>query len=175
MLGLETLPERIQNKIMFEPMSGCWLWTAGLDLDGYGHVHIETIDGKEINGGAHKHIYQILIGPVPKGLQLDHRCRVRCCVNPLHLEPVTSRENVLRGNNHNRAKTHCPHGHEYTEANTYKYTQTERYGQINARQCRECYRLRMANRKNNLTEAGKKLRNERRRKLYLEKKQKEII
>jgi len=99
--------------------TGCWLWTGALDTSGYGiFTHLDT------NVGAHRWSYQHHIGPVPEGLVLDHLCRVRHCVNPDHLEPVTNRENILRGEGlaaANAAKTHCPQGHPYDEANTSWY------------------------------------------------------
>ncbi|KAB2977369.1 HNH endonuclease [Streptomyces sp. SS1-1] len=88
---------------------------------------------------AHRVAYQEIVGPIPEGLQLDHLCRVRHCVNPAHLEPVTSRENTLRGENLvaiNAAKTHCKRGHLFDAANTYRWR--------NSRICRECRRLRSA-------------------------------
>lgn len=71
---------------------GCWIWTGSVEGKGYGHP---TIAGKK--HPAHRLAYELLVGPVPEGLHLDHLCRVRRCVNPEHLEPVTSRENSLRG------------------------------------------------------------------------------
>lgn len=103
------LPERIASKIQIDE-SGCWLWTAGRqNKDGYGGVHWY---GKWSR--AHRVVYQLLVGDIPDGLQLDHTCRVRHCVNPAHLEPVTGRENVLRGDTiaaKHAARTHCPKGH----------------------------------------------------------------
>ena len=69
---------------------------------------------------AHRFIYQCMVGPVAKGLHLDHLCRVRCCVNPAHLEPVTPKVNTNRGINHHSTLTHCPKGHEYAEGNVYR-------------------------------------------------------
>ena len=69
---------------------------------------------------AHRYAYEELVGPIPEGLQLDHLCRNRSCVNPDHLEPVTCRENLRRGetlNAANLAKTHCPAGHPYAGEN----------------------------------------------------------
>lgn len=105
-----------------EPNSGCWLWSGMLDRHGYGRFHSEK-------GGvfAHRWAYQHFKGEIPKGLVLDHLCRVPCCVNPDHLEPVTIGENVRRGNAgvHHRikmkAKTHCPQGHPYIPENMYVY------------------------------------------------------
>lgn len=114
---LEQLPERLSSKIVIDP-SGCWLWTASL-RGGYGQF---GVDGT--TRAAHRVVYEMLVGAVPDGLELDHTCRVRSCVNPSHLEPVTHRENVLRGEGHgavNARKTHCLHGHELDGVNVYRY------------------------------------------------------
>lgn len=94
----------------------CWLWTAHKVHDGYGKF---WLDGRHVL--AHRVSYEWLVGPIPDGLQIDHLCRVRHCVNPAHLEPVTQRENLLRGETilaANAAKTHCPSGHAYDDENT---------------------------------------------------------
>lgn len=96
---------------------GCWLWTATLDSDGYGSLWVQ---GTMVS--THRFAYELLVGPIPDGLTLDHLCRVRRCVNPDHLEPVTHRENTLRGESFaaaNAAKTRCPRGHPYDDENTY--------------------------------------------------------
>jgi len=83
---------------------------------------------------AHRFGYELLVGPIPTGLTLDHLCRVRTCVNPAHLEPVSIGENVLRGDTRpaaNLKKTHCPRGHAYDAANTYIARGGERH-------CRTC-------------------------------------
>lgn len=110
---------------------GCWLWTGTKVPSGYGRLWIA-----QRPFAAHRVAYEWLVGPIPEGLQLDHLCRVRRCVNPAHLEPVTSRENTMRGLNwaaRNAEKTHCPQGHPYDEANTYL-----RSG--GGRGCRACHR-----------------------------------
>lgn len=87
---------------------GCWNWKAGKQ-NGYGCY---WINGKGIL--AHRFAYETLIGPIPKGLVLDHLCRNQACVNPAHLEPVTDRTNILRGIGlaaKNAKKTHCKRGH----------------------------------------------------------------
>ena len=89
---------------------GCWIW-QGVRVGGYGQI------GKENNGGmvyAHRAAYELIVGPIPDGLTLDHLCRNRACINPDHLEPVTMKENVLRGMSPtaiNARKTHCNNGH----------------------------------------------------------------
>lgn len=95
----------------------CWLWTGRLNRDGYAEMKLH---GRTLM--AHRVAYQELVGRIPDGLELDHRCRVRHCVNPEHLEPVTDRENSLRSDSipaANARKTHCDHGHPFDEANTY--------------------------------------------------------
>ena len=86
-------------------------------------------------------VYEALVGEIPYGLELDHLCRNRRCVNPNHLEPVTRGENVLRGEGacaKNARKTHCIHGHPFDEQNTYRYT----YRGSEWRTCRICARKR---------------------------------
>lgn len=98
------------EKLPCEP--GCWLWTACLDGAGYGRFGRKKRNGPSVL--AHRVAYEALRGEIPDGLQIDHLCRVRCCVNPWHLEPVTIRENQLRGTGvsaKNAAKTHCLRGH----------------------------------------------------------------
>jgi len=110
----------------------CWLFDGGL-THGYGQIRI---DGKNVH--AHCWAYEQAYGSVPDGYQLDHLCRVRNCVNPTHLEPVTQRINVLRGISPvavNARKESCPQGHSYDDTNTY----TDRRGK---RSCRECHRRR---------------------------------
>ena len=110
----------------------CWLWTAAVDPRGYGAFggpnHRRVF--------AHRVAYELLKGPIPQGLELDHLCRQPSCVNPDHLEPVTHAENVRRGEcgSHQRAKTHCPHGHEYTPENTV-------HTKEGWRTCRTCKRI----------------------------------
>lgn len=110
----------------------CWPWTAGTARGGYGKFTIRPGVGVM----AHRFSYTMERGPIPDGLQLDHLCRNPPCVNPDHLEPVTCRENLLRGNTfqaRNAAKTHCDAGHEFTPANT-RITRT-------GRSCKACAKV----------------------------------
>ncbi len=123
------LPERIADKIVPEPNSGCWLWTGTFAGKEYGQTFW---NGK--SAYAHRTVYEILKGPIPEGLCIDHLCRVPSCVNPDRLEPVTMKENLRRGEhpgNGNKEKTHCPKGHLYSGENLY----VRRKGW---RQCRTC-------------------------------------
>lgn len=97
--------------------NGCIVWIASGNGAGYGAMYIAK--GKRVL--AHRWSYEHYVGPIPEGLDLDHLCRNRACVNPQHLEPVAHRVNVLRGTAPtaiNATKTHCPQGHAYDEANT---------------------------------------------------------
>lgn len=138
-MNLLDLPERLFTRIM--PVeSGCWLWTGSIDRHGYGR----TRGAKGHSTGAHRVIYESLVGPIPDGLQIDHLCRVTGCVNPAHLEPVTPRVNTFRGDTparKNAARTHCVNGHPFDEANTYRMAGSVR------RYCRACNRATVARRK----------------------------
>lgn len=84
---------RFWAKVDTTDPSGCWLWTGAVDPQtGYGRMYVEPS-----TLGAHRVAYLLLVGDIPEGQQLDHLCRVRRCVRPDHLEPVTQRENLLRG------------------------------------------------------------------------------
>lgn len=113
--------------------SGCWVKKTHTNIGGY--TSFKVGDRPKM---AHRHAYEVLIGPIPDGLQLDHLCRNPACVNPNHLEPVTSRENLLRSNGWggvNARKTHCHKGHEFTPENTL-------IGRDGRRVCRACKRER---------------------------------
>lgn len=97
---------------------GCWLWMAAKDKWGYGKFKVESRRQRV----AHRVAYELVRGPVPDGLELDHLCRNPSCVNPEHLEPVTSAENTRRSESistRNSRKTHCARGHEFTPENIY--------------------------------------------------------
>jgi hypothetical protein len=93
---------------------GCWEWTASINEGGYGQIGMGRPQKMR---KAHRVLYELLVGPIPAGLELDHLCRNRRCVRPSHLEPVTHQENMLRGNgaaSANAAKTHCAKGHPFS-------------------------------------------------------------
>ena len=142
--GCLTVEERFWPKV--NKTDTCWLWTRAL-ADGYGKF---KVDGQVVS--AHCYAYELLVGPVPEGLELDHMCHNedltclggdscphRACCNPAHLIPSTRRENTLRstltGPGINSRKTHCPAGHPYDEENT-------RVRKRGSRECRTCDRLR---------------------------------
>ena len=106
---------RFWNKV--KKTNYCWTWIACKNICGYG---LFNLNGKII--GAHRISYELVNGSIPKGLELDHLCKNPLCVNPDHLEAVTHRENLLRGETSasiNAKKTHCIRGHEFTPENTY--------------------------------------------------------
>lgn len=126
-----TVEERFWQKVEKIPEVTCWLWTGAAVPLGYGHFWNGTRSVP-----AHRFSYELHVGEIPSGLQIDHLCRVPACVNPQHLEPVTGRENTLRGVSFaakNAAVTHCPKGHAYAGDNL-RYAGRGRY-------CRECHRL----------------------------------
>lgn len=130
--------ERLDNKIKVSEEklhndTPCWEWTGWLTPKGYGQI---TRTKKTML--VHRYVYELAIGDIPKGLQLDHLCRNRKCCNPAHLEPVTPKENCMRGEGIpaiNAAKTSCPHGHEYTAENTVRAKDGRRI-------CRACHNKR---------------------------------
>jgi hypothetical protein len=128
----DTLARRFCTKVSILP-SGCWEWTgAKSPIRGTAGYGVMTVDRRHV--GAHRVAYQMFVGPIPAGRDLDHLCRKTDCVNPAHLEPVTPKENKLRGfgfGGRNARKTHCPKGHEYTTANTIQQARGWRL-------CREC-------------------------------------
>lgn len=139
--GDTRLPERFWDKVSPCPMSGCWLW-FGSDNRGYG---MSWRDGKHVY--AHRMALEAESGPMGRDVEVDHRCMIKCCVNPAHLELVSHTENMRRANlahpkrqeNAARAnvanRTHCKHGHEFTEANTARFPSMP-----GTRRCRTCMR-----------------------------------
>lgn len=111
---MTTVRERLLSKTLIDFESGCWQWTASKNQYGYGQFYI---DGFMLR--AHRAAYELIEGPIPDGLELDHLCKNRGCINPAHLDPVTHRENVQRASPRRRLDpTRCMAGHEFTDENT---------------------------------------------------------
>ena len=125
-----TVLDRFERKVMPEPMSGCHLWDGSCNRLGYGQFQLS---GKNVS--AHRLAFEIYVGSIPPGMNVLHKCDVRCCVNPTHLEIGTQQENMRQCAGRKRfssqKKTHCPRGHEYTEENTYICPRGKR-------ECRTC-------------------------------------
>lgn len=128
--ALSSLPPRIIDRILFPPIpdSECWLWRGYVMKTGYGRTRLR---GKKAL--AHRAVYEWLVGTIPEGLTLDHLCRVRRCVNPAHLEPVSGYENFRRGESFgakNLRKPACPKCGG----------PLERLARLSGRRCRSCTR-----------------------------------
>ncbi len=111
----------IEERIERLPFSGCWLWLGHLSSNGYGKLGAQY---------AHRLVYEKERGKIESGFQIDHLCKVKSCVNPDHLEPVTQQENIRRSEAVsiiNGRKTHCPSGHPYNQENTYLDKNNQRY------------------------------------------------
>jgi HNH endonuclease len=138
------LPAEERFWLKVDKTGDCWLWTGGTNR-GYG---IFTVKKGVRQVYVHIYVYELLVGPIPEGYEIDHTCHNadpscthqaetcihRRCVNPAHLEAVTKAENMRR---RFARITHCPHDHEYTPENTYINTR-------GARMCRACSRIRSA-------------------------------
>lgn len=121
------------NRSIVKTEAGCWEWQLALSVDGYGRFTIGSYtDGSRKQVRAHRWSYEQLRGEIPAGLHIDHLCRNRRCVNPAHLEPVTSLENTQRG--FQKTKPYCKHGHLLSGDNLYITPGTTR------RKCRICMR-----------------------------------
>ena len=133
---MDTLVERFESKLV--RAEGCWPWQAYRTPRGYGYFSVN--DRLET---AHRVAYQLYVGPIPEGLEVDHLCGNPSCVNPAHLEPVIHKVNSQRRFNYangGTVKTHCLRGHPLTPENL-------RPNQGNHRRCRECARIHDRNRR----------------------------
>lgn len=118
-VSVGSINSRLEALSMPEPNSGCLIWIGHAKKNGYGTLATKR-GGRWTTMLAHRVSYETHIGPIPNGKDLDHKCRVRCCINPAHLEPVSRSENLDRSPIMNRQtdKTHCPRGHSYSGVNT---------------------------------------------------------
>ena len=142
MSHFDSLKERLLSKIRIDAETGCWHWTAALNYKGYGVISTQ-VNGKKRNRYAHQVSYEQFKGPIATGLTIDHTCHNpatcvcgdgclhRRCINPEHLEAVTTQVNSSRGK-HAKA-THCPQGHPYAGDNLILY-------RSGSRACRACAR-----------------------------------
>lgn len=115
------LPQRIMDKL---DVGLCWTWTGAHSED---RPHVKWGGKVQL---VYRVVWELLVGPLPEGITLDHLCLNPSCVNPDHLEPVTMAENRRRAHTHNRNRTHCKRGHEFTEDNTRTHG--------GSRQCKTC-------------------------------------
>lgn len=136
-----------------EPNTGCWLWIGSLRDNGYG-LYSPRVNGKRRTASAHRWSWELRHGPIPAGMQANHKCDVPSCVNPDHLFLGTQSDNMkdacrkrrvnapgitkgwpLR----NAAKTHCKHGHPFTPENTWHRRRKSTRRMV--RQCKTCCRM----------------------------------
>lgn len=117
------LAERLWSRV--NKTESCWIWTGPLHKSGYGFIGEGPSGGRTLR--THRVAYELLVGPIPDGLTLDHLCQNTVCCNPAHLEPVTAEENVRRATARRAA---CRRGHPFTPENTITRPR--------GRECRTC-------------------------------------
>lgn len=132
-----TIAARLWSRVfILDGRDACWEWRGARNPSGHGRIGV----GPNKQSPTHRVVYELLVGPIPDGLHLDHLCQNPTCVNPNHLEPVGLWENLSRSKKTpaviNAAKTHCLRGHEFSAGNTY----VDKRG---SRHCRTCVRDRM--------------------------------
>ena len=128
MRAAKPIEERLFPKV--DATGICWLWTGAKNRGGYGVISKGRRQGAAI---VHRAVWELLVGPIPAGTELDHVCRIRACCNPDHLEPVTRAVNVARGSRRAgvQRQTRCRNGHRFTPENTLP-------NGPRGRACREC-------------------------------------
>lgn len=127
----KTTIERFLDKISIDIKTGCWNWIGAKYKNGYGAFAIDRR-----TNCAHRHAYELFIGPIPDKYEIHHKCKNISCVNPKHLSPITRLDHLKEDNIDigawQLAKTHCPRGHEYTKDNLKKVPR--------GRTCLTCHR-----------------------------------
>ena len=118
-----------------DPATRCWEWKGHISNDGYGTFYFQTSRTRM----AHRLAYELVLGPIPEGMVLDHLCRRRSCVNPKHLQPVTNLENIDRGSIGSVRRSHCSHGHPFDETNTIIRRDTK--GRSKGQRCGICLQI----------------------------------
>jgi hypothetical protein len=140
-----TIQDILLRLVICDPTTletGCWEWPGAKSVGGYGK---SILNRRYVY--VHAAVYEHFCGPMPEGLELDHLCRNRACANFEHLEPVTHRENRVRGRNANEEKTHCLRGHPLSGETCY----------VNAkghRRCRVCKMINWRRRKEEVRDAA---------------------
>ena len=137
------LPDKVKARITLAP-NGCWEWNGPLTSAGYPKIN-RIVAGRREHF-AHRFVYVVLVGPIPQGLEIDHRCYNRRRVNPTHLEAVSHAENAARGHWHEidtPKRASCRNGHAWTEKSTYRRTDGRR-------ECLICRRARAVEHKRNV-------------------------
>ena len=135
MAGRVAMPyrDRLLEKVdLSVGIDDCWLWTACRDYAGYGRID-QTL--------AHRAMWEEFIGPMPPKMTIHHKCAVKACCNPMHLEVVTQGENVQKPDGMagiELAKTDCPHGHPYSGGNLLEYPRYRNGERVPHRRCRAC-------------------------------------
>jgi len=123
--------EYLLKRSVPEPNTGCWLWLLGVSRDGYAQVGKAPWSGHAIAS-------DLRLGPLPSGMERDHICRQRSCVNPDHIQYITDAENIARAdytvNHRNKRKTHCKRGHELSGDNLYLHKRAAGF----SRECKTC-------------------------------------